>query len=120
MKDYGVLEYILDRHDLDAWQKLPKEDYDAVIDLCAYQKGDIQTVIQSFPRQIRHYILISTVDVYQRLVHGGPGALRGPGLCGVCHVGGPGVEGQPLRQGQVKRCGRCCAGFALSLGAFAG
>ena len=23
-------------------------------------------------------------------------------------------------QGQVKRCGRCCAGFALSLGAFAG
>lgn len=65
MKDYGVLEYILDRHDLDAWQKLPKEDYDVVIDLCAYQKGDIQTVIQSFPGQIRHYILISTVDVYQ-------------------------------------------------------
>ena len=23
MKDYGVLEYIFDRHDLDAWQKLP-------------------------------------------------------------------------------------------------
>ena len=28
--------------------------------------------------------------------------------------------GCPVVQGQVKRCGRCCAGFALSLGAFAG
>ena len=28
--------------------------------------------------------------------------------------------GCPVVQGQVKRCGRCCAGFALSLTAFAG
>lgn len=66
MKDYGVKEYCFDRHDVQAWQQLPIEEYDAVVDLCAYQKGDIETVVQSFRGVIKQYVLISTVDVYQR------------------------------------------------------
>lgn len=66
MQAYGVQEYFLDRHNEQAWKNLPAQSYDAVIDLCAYQKGDIETVIKSYSGQIKHYILISTVDVYYR------------------------------------------------------
>lgn len=66
MKHYNVKEYQFDRHDAQAWSQMPLEDYDAIVDFCAYQSGDIQTVIQSFKGQIKQYILISTVDVYQR------------------------------------------------------
>lgn len=66
MKDYGVKEYVFDRHDSDSWKQLPEEEFDAVIDFCAYQPGDIQTVIESYRGRFRHYVLISTVDVYKR------------------------------------------------------
>lgn len=66
MKDHGVKEYVLDRHDSEAWKQLPDEEYDAVIDFCAYQPGDIKTIVQSFKGRFRHYVLLSTVDVYQR------------------------------------------------------
>lgn len=66
MQEYGVAEFFFDRHDKQGWKNMPAQCYDAVIDLCAYQKGDIETVIQSFSGQIKHYILISTVDVYYR------------------------------------------------------
>ncbi len=66
MADYDVKAYVFDRHDKSSWQQLPKEDYDVVIDFCAYQPGDIQTVIESFSGRFRHYVFISTVDVYQR------------------------------------------------------
>lgn len=66
MKDYHVTEYFFDRHDVKAWQQLPYEEYDAVIDFCAYQSGDIQTVIKALNGRIHHYVFISTVDVYKR------------------------------------------------------
>lgn len=66
MQALNVKEHHFDRHDEKAWQLLPMEDYDAVVDFCAYQKGDIRTVVENFKGKIHHYILISTVDVYQR------------------------------------------------------
>lgn len=65
MKQYGVKEYHFDRHDEKSWKNLPYQDYDVVIDLCSYNKGDIQTVIDSLNGSIKHYIFISTVDVYK-------------------------------------------------------
>ena len=66
MQAYHVHECFFDRHDIKAWQQLPYEKYDAVIDFCAYQPGDIQTVIEALAGRIQHYVFISTVDVYKR------------------------------------------------------
>lgn len=65
MQNYVSQEYALDRHDSQALASLPSVDYDVVIDLCAYQKGDIETFCHHFPGTFKHYILISTVDVYK-------------------------------------------------------
>lgn len=66
MKQFNVEEYHFDRHDQNAWQTLPIKHYDAVVDFCAYQQGDIQEVINNYPGHIAQYIFISTVDIYQR------------------------------------------------------
>lgn len=66
MKKWASQEYHFDRHDAAAWEHLPIEHYDAVIDLCAYQQNDISTILSHFRGTIRHYLLVSTVDVYQR------------------------------------------------------
>ena len=42
------------------------EDYDAVVDFCAYEAGDVSQIVRSLPGRIGHYLLISTVDVYER------------------------------------------------------
>lgn len=63
MQDYHVEEYHFDRHQKDQWQNLD-EHYDVIVDFCAYQKGDIQTVVDAI--SFDHYIYISTVDVYER------------------------------------------------------
>lgn len=65
MKEFGVQEIVGDRHDGNALAKCT-EDYDAVIDFCAYTAGDVKSVIESLPGKIGQYILISTVDVYER------------------------------------------------------
>lgn len=54
-----------DRHDPALWQNI-REDYDAAVDFCAYDKGDIRLFFENFGGRISQYILISTVDVYQR------------------------------------------------------
>lgn len=54
-----------DRHDPALWQNIV-EDYDVAVDFCAYDKGDIRLLLENFGGHIRQYILISTVDVYQR------------------------------------------------------
>jgi nucleoside-diphosphate-sugar epimerase len=65
MTEYGVAEIHGDRHDADVW-KAVTEDYDAVVDFCAYGTGDIETVIHNISGHIKQYIMISTVDVYKR------------------------------------------------------
>lgn len=66
MESFGVKEYHFDRHDAAAWQVLPWQEYDAVVDFCAYHKGEIRIVAENLPGTIAQYILISTCDVYER------------------------------------------------------
>lgn len=64
MADYGVRQITGDRHDAGA--AVSCGDYDAVIDFCAYEAGDVRAMIECLPSKIGQYILISTVDVYER------------------------------------------------------
>lgn len=68
MKDFNVKEIHFDRHDPNAWKKVHGK-YDAIVDFCAYDEGDIQTVLDNIDASISKYIFISTVDVYQRQVN---------------------------------------------------
>ena len=62
----GVREFRCDRHDAAALAALPAEDYDAVVDFCAYAPGDVETIANSLKSTFRTYICISTADVYDR------------------------------------------------------
>ena len=66
MDRYPVREYHFDRKNPQGWQQLPKEDYDVVVDFCAYDPKDIQIMIENYLGNIKKYIFISTCDVYQR------------------------------------------------------
>lgn len=62
----GVTEIICNRHDTAAMSRLLKDKtFDAVIDFCAYEPGDIKSVIESLCGNIRQYIYISTASVYR-------------------------------------------------------
>lgn len=63
MEAFGVRQIKADRHEKTA---VCGEDYDAVVDFCAYAPGDVQTIIENMAGKIGQYILISTVDVYER------------------------------------------------------
>lgn len=65
MEDFGVSQVTGDRHDVSVLAACDK-DYDAVIDFCAYEAGDVAAVIEGIPGRIGQYVLISTVDVYER------------------------------------------------------
>ena len=65
MEEFGVSQIKGDRHDKAALAACDRH-YDAVIDFCAYQAGDAEKVIESITGSIGQYILISTVDVYER------------------------------------------------------
>ena len=69
MAALGVKQITGDRRDEGVWQSC-KEDYDVIIDFCAYEKGDIAKVLQNMQGNVRQYIFISTVDVYERgMIH---------------------------------------------------
>lgn len=65
MAEYGVKQITGDRHSREAIEACA-EDYDAVVDFCAYEAGDVRFVLEHLLGQVGQYILISTVDVYQR------------------------------------------------------
>lgn len=65
MEEFGVSQIRGDRHDADVLASCDR-DYDAVIDFCAYEAGDVAAVIEGIPGNIGQYVLISTVDVYER------------------------------------------------------
>ena len=65
MKEFGVKEIRGDRHDVDVLMQC-RENYDAVIDFCAYDAGDVERIVQKIAGQIGQYVLISTVDAYER------------------------------------------------------
>ena len=62
----GLREFRCDRHDPVGLSQLPKADYDAVVDLCAYSPGDIASLLANLPGKAKRYILVSTADVYAR------------------------------------------------------
>ncbi len=66
MDRYGVKELRCDRHDAAALAALPPADYDAVVDFCAYNPGDIETLVNSLRVTFKKYVYISTADVYDR------------------------------------------------------
>lgn len=65
MEELGVRQIRGDRHDPALWRSIV-EDYDVAVDFCAYEKGDIRLFFGNFGGKIRQYVLVSTVDVYQR------------------------------------------------------
>ena len=62
----GLREFHCDRHDPLGLSQLPGEEYDAVVDFCAYAPGDIASLLDSLPGKAKRYILLSTADVYAR------------------------------------------------------
>lgn len=71
MEGFGVSQVKGDRHDASVLAACDR-DYDAVIDFCAYEAGDVAAVIEGIAGKIGQYVLISTVDVYER----GGGAIK--------------------------------------------
>ena len=65
MEEFKAIQVTGDRHDKSVLEACDR-CYDAVIDFCAYNAGDVETVIENIPGSIGQYILISTVDVYER------------------------------------------------------
>ncbi len=64
----GICEVRGDRHEIDTYVGLKNGMFDAVVDFCAYQEGDIELVFRELAENIRHYVFVSTVDVYQRQI----------------------------------------------------
>lgn len=65
MAEFGVKQITGDRHDEAVLGKC-EEYYDAVIDFCAYEAGDVSGIVEGLPGRIGQYVFISTVDVYER------------------------------------------------------
>lgn len=65
MEEFGAKQIKGDRHDKELWRKCV-EHYDVIVDFCAYQPGDIACVFENLAGSTSQYILISTVDVYER------------------------------------------------------
>lgn len=65
MEEFGVRQIKGDRHERKVWQQCDGH-YDAIVDFCAYQSGDIACVHENLAGSVSQYILISTVDVYER------------------------------------------------------
>ena len=65
MKDFGARkEFVCERHDYGTLSTLPLDkSYDAVIDFCAYERGDISDVAKNLPCVFHRYIYISTAEV---------------------------------------------------------
>lgn len=55
-----------DRHNISDLFKLSKYEIDVIVDFCAYNKDDINSVIKALKVMPKQYIFVSTVDVYER------------------------------------------------------
>lgn len=61
-----VPEVVGDRHDTNALSGMKGQHFDAVVDFCAYTKGDIALVFSALNAEFDQYVFISTCDVYER------------------------------------------------------
>ena len=62
----NVTEYKCDRHNIAGLRALPVEEYDAIVDFCAYEPGDVRNLLENLHSTFKRYIYISTADVYDR------------------------------------------------------
>lgn len=62
----GVSELVGERHDAQAFLPISRLHYDAVVDFCAYEKGDIEFIFENLKGGFEQYVFISTCDVYER------------------------------------------------------
>lgn len=61
-----ITEYTCDRHDTECIQNIVKKKrFDAVIDFCAYQRGDCKTLLEALGTSVNQYIEISSCSVLQ-------------------------------------------------------
>lgn len=72
----GAKEIRGDRKDTQTW-KACAEDYDVIVDFCAYEQNDISRALENLPGSVRQYVFVSTVDVYRRGM-GNPNAEDAP------------------------------------------
>ena len=65
LRELGVRELCGDRKDENLWKDI-REDFDVIVDFCAYEEGDIAKVLRNLGGKVNQYVFISTVDVYER------------------------------------------------------
>jgi 2'-hydroxyisoflavone reductase len=66
LKIDGVKEIVCDRHDTARLTRVvPPLEWQAVVDFCAYEPGDIEMLLQHLPGSVRQYLYLSTATVYQ-------------------------------------------------------
>ena len=64
----NVTEYKCDRHNIAGLRALPVEEYDAIVDFCAYEPGDVRNLLENLHSKFHQYIYVSTADVYDRSI----------------------------------------------------
>lgn len=62
----NLREFRCDRRDPAGLRALPGDHYDAVVDFCAYNPGDVAGFVEAFPGRFDRYVLVSTASVYDR------------------------------------------------------
>lgn len=61
-----IVEYTMDRHDVQSLQNIFEKEFDVVVDFCAYSPGDIKIIFDNLNATFKQYIFVSTCDVYRR------------------------------------------------------
>ncbi len=62
----NVKQVVIDRSKVSSLDVLKTIEYDCIVDFCAYQAGDIQSVVERIGAVGKRYLFMSTVDVYRR------------------------------------------------------
>lgn len=69
LRKEGVTELVGDRNNAGRIkQVIPDKQWDALVDFCAYTPDEIETVLNSLPGTLKHYIFISTTTVNQNVL----------------------------------------------------
>ena len=62
----NVKEYRSDRHSPSmVAHLLPNIEFDILIDFCAYNPGEVSSLLEALKGRFKHYVVISTVSVYE-------------------------------------------------------
>ena len=61
----GVTELRGDRREPGALEAITAKEYDAVVDFCAYQQGDIKAVVDALEGHIEKYVYFH-LDIYSK------------------------------------------------------